>query len=292
MLVPLLQPNVTGRQCDECAVGTFHLSDANPDGCLKCFCMGVSRQCASSSWSRDQVGGVVPRCAMPSCAMLYCTVLCHVVPCHVVRCHVVPCYVVLCRALPRCTPTWVPMALSPHCHRSVSPLRRWRRCTWPTWRAQGQQSRAHALPPQGNSSSQTSTRCLVMSTSGCCPHPSLETRCRSRDRGTAGCPRARLSPVLVQVTSYGGELKYTVTHHAPAGAQLLQHQPDVLLQGNGISLKYFSDASPMLGVPTTVTVPFREVRADVPLGWVWGLQGLVGHCGAVPTARLAQSGWA
>lgn len=41
--------------CNECADGSFHLSTQNPDGCLKCFCMGVSRQCTSSSWSRAQV---------------------------------------------------------------------------------------------------------------------------------------------------------------------------------------------------------------------------------------------
>lgn len=50
-----LQNNVVGRLCNECAEGSFHLSTRNPDGCLKCFCMGVSRQCTSSSWSRAQV---------------------------------------------------------------------------------------------------------------------------------------------------------------------------------------------------------------------------------------------
>lgn len=49
------QNNVVGRLCNECADGSFHLSKQNPDGCLKCFCMGVSRQCSSSSWSRAQV---------------------------------------------------------------------------------------------------------------------------------------------------------------------------------------------------------------------------------------------
>lgn len=49
------QNNVVGRLCNECVAGSFHLSARNPDGCLKCFCMGVSRQCTSSSWSRAQV---------------------------------------------------------------------------------------------------------------------------------------------------------------------------------------------------------------------------------------------
>ncbi|XP_073326188.1 basement membrane-specific heparan sulfate proteoglycan core protein [Pagrus major] len=51
--------NVAGALCDECKAGFFHLSEANPEGCLRCFCMGVTKQCASSTWNRDQVlGGV------------------------------------------------------------------------------------------------------------------------------------------------------------------------------------------------------------------------------------------
>lgn len=55
VFVCALQNNVAGDFCDECKAGFFHLSEANPEGCLRCFCMGVSSQCASSSWSRDQV---------------------------------------------------------------------------------------------------------------------------------------------------------------------------------------------------------------------------------------------
>ncbi|XP_074498541.1 basement membrane-specific heparan sulfate proteoglycan core protein isoform X4 [Sebastes fasciatus] len=51
--------NVLGAVCDECKAGFFHLSDTNPDGCLRCFCMGVTKQCASSTWNRDQVEGGV-----------------------------------------------------------------------------------------------------------------------------------------------------------------------------------------------------------------------------------------
>uniref|UniRef100_H2MMH3 Heparan sulfate proteoglycan 2 n=1 Tax=Oryzias latipes TaxID=8090 RepID=H2MMH3_ORYLA len=52
--------NVAGASCDECKPGFFHLSQANPQGCLSCFCMGVSKTCASSTWRRDQQvrGGV------------------------------------------------------------------------------------------------------------------------------------------------------------------------------------------------------------------------------------------
>uniref|UniRef100_A0A8D3EB01 Heparan sulfate proteoglycan 2 n=1 Tax=Scophthalmus maximus TaxID=52904 RepID=A0A8D3EB01_SCOMX len=51
--------NVAGAVCDECKAGFFHLSQANPEGCLRCFCMGVTKQCASSTWNRDQVRGGV-----------------------------------------------------------------------------------------------------------------------------------------------------------------------------------------------------------------------------------------
>ncbi|XP_034731621.1 basement membrane-specific heparan sulfate proteoglycan core protein isoform X13 [Etheostoma cragini] len=51
--------NVAGTVCDECKSGFFHLSETNPEGCLRCFCMGVTKQCASSTWNRDQVRGGV-----------------------------------------------------------------------------------------------------------------------------------------------------------------------------------------------------------------------------------------
>uniref|UniRef100_A0A3Q1H130 Heparan sulfate proteoglycan 2 n=1 Tax=Acanthochromis polyacanthus TaxID=80966 RepID=A0A3Q1H130_9TELE len=51
--------NVAGALCDECKAGFFHLSEANPEGCLRCFCMGVTKQCASSTWNREQVRGGV-----------------------------------------------------------------------------------------------------------------------------------------------------------------------------------------------------------------------------------------
>ncbi|XP_031146449.1 basement membrane-specific heparan sulfate proteoglycan core protein isoform X15 [Sander lucioperca] len=51
--------NVAGAVCDECKAGFFHLSETNPEGCLRCFCMGVTKQCASSTWNRDQVRGGV-----------------------------------------------------------------------------------------------------------------------------------------------------------------------------------------------------------------------------------------
>lgn len=54
----VLQSNVVGSQCDECKSGSFHLMEDNPEGCLQCFCMGVTKQCASSTWSGDQVSSL------------------------------------------------------------------------------------------------------------------------------------------------------------------------------------------------------------------------------------------
>ncbi|CAH1240507.1 HSPG2 [Branchiostoma lanceolatum] len=47
--------NVQGPECDVCKPNTFHLSDTNSGGCIRCFCMGVGQQCTSTSWGRFQV---------------------------------------------------------------------------------------------------------------------------------------------------------------------------------------------------------------------------------------------
>lgn len=44
-----------GLTCSHCRPHHFHLSASNPDGCLPCFCMGVTQQCASSSYTRHLV---------------------------------------------------------------------------------------------------------------------------------------------------------------------------------------------------------------------------------------------
>ncbi|XP_076839971.1 basement membrane-specific heparan sulfate proteoglycan core protein isoform X4 [Brachyhypopomus gauderio] len=51
--------NVGGALCDKCKSGSFHLASENQDGCLSCFCMGVTKQCVSSTWTREQVRGGV-----------------------------------------------------------------------------------------------------------------------------------------------------------------------------------------------------------------------------------------
>ncbi|KAL8198220.1 UNVERIFIED_CONTAM: Basement membrane-specific heparan sulfate proteoglycan core protein, partial [Gekko kuhli] len=169
------KPNVMGRLCDECTSGTFHLSHKNPEGCLKCFCMGVSRQCASSSWHRDQVR-------------------------------------VTYEDAERGLFTLSNVAST----RTVSEGIRFEGLSELTF------SSFHALPRE--------VYYWVLP---------------ERFRGD-------------KVTSYGGELHYTIHHTASPGASLLHGQPDVVLQGNGIFLEHRGRVAPPSGTPTTYTVPFRE----------------------------------
>ncbi|XP_054857961.1 basement membrane-specific heparan sulfate proteoglycan core protein isoform X3 [Eublepharis macularius] len=176
------KPNVMGRLCNECAGGTFHLSHKNPEGCLKCFCMGVSHQCASSSWNRDQV-----RVTYEDAETGQFT-------------------------LSNLANT-----------RTVSEGIRFIGLSELTFSA------FHSLP---------------------------------RDVYYWVLPERFKGD---KVTSYGGELHYTILHTAAPGAALLHGQPDVLLQGNGIFLEHVGRAAPPPGTPTSFTVPFREQawrRAD------------------------------
>uniref|UniRef100_A0A8C3FPF8 Basement membrane-specific heparan sulfate proteoglycan core protein n=1 Tax=Chrysemys picta bellii TaxID=8478 RepID=A0A8C3FPF8_CHRPI len=167
-------PNVAGRLCNECTSGAFYLSDQNPDGCLKCFCMGVSRQCASSSWNREQVP---------------------------------------------------PAMDGERAHFSLANLANTRTVS------EGIRSLSHAE--------------LAFSTFHALPRDVYYWVLPDRFKGD-------------KVTSYGGELHYTVMHSAAPGAQPLRSQPDVLLRGNGIFLEHFAETGPLPGTPTRFTVPFRE----------------------------------
>lgn len=73
-----------------------------------------------------------------------------------------------------------------------------------------------------------------------------------------GPPLSTFYPVS-QVTSYGGELRFTVTQRPQPGSLPLHRQPLVVLQGNGIVLEHHPSQEPSPGQPTTFTVPFREV---------------------------------
>ncbi|VDO82982.1 unnamed protein product [Heligmosomoides polygyrus] len=49
------KPLVAGPTCSECRPGSFHLSQKAPQGCLKCFCFGITDNCRSSNYYRTQV---------------------------------------------------------------------------------------------------------------------------------------------------------------------------------------------------------------------------------------------
>ncbi|XP_055079317.1 basement membrane-specific heparan sulfate proteoglycan core protein isoform X9 [Periophthalmus magnuspinnatus] len=169
--------NVAGAQCDECKPGSFHLSEANPEGCLQCFCMGVTKQCASSTWNRDQVRG-------------------------------------------------------------------------------GVNGQLFTLSNSAN------TKTISQ---GITQRGTSEITYRSfldSDVYFWVLPQSFRGD---KVTAYGGELRYTVRFEPRQRSLIIDGQPDVVLQGNGIFLEHFSKTKPAARVPQTITVTFRESawrRAD------------------------------
>nr|XP_035965222.1 basement membrane-specific heparan sulfate proteoglycan core protein isoform X14 [Halichoerus grypus] len=176
-----LQNNVVGRLCNECAAGSFHLSARNPDGCLKCFCMGVSRQCTSSSWSRAQVHGASEE------------------------------------------PGQFSLTNAAGTHTT---------------------SEGISSPAPGE---------LVFSSFHSLLAGPYFWSLPSRFRGD-------------KVTSYGGELRFTLTQRPQPGSTPLHGQPLVVLQGNGIVLEHHTSQEPSPGQPSTFTVPFREQAWQRPDG--------------------------
>ncbi|XP_035881389.1 basement membrane-specific heparan sulfate proteoglycan core protein isoform X11 [Phyllostomus discolor] len=173
--------NVVGRLCNECVAGSFHLSARNPDGCLKCFCMGVSRQCTSSSWSRAQVLG------------------------------------------------------------------------------------ASETPLEFSLINAASTHTTSMGISSPVPGELVFSSFHSLLSGPYfwALPSRFLGD---KVTSYGGELRFTVTQQPQPGSLPLHRQPLVVLQGNGIVLEHHPSREPSPGQPSTFTVPFREQAWQRPDG--------------------------
>uniref|UniRef100_A0AAX7VJA7 Laminin subunit alpha 2 n=1 Tax=Astatotilapia calliptera TaxID=8154 RepID=A0AAX7VJA7_ASTCA len=47
----ICKENVEGENCDRCKLGFYNLQASNRPGCEKCSCMGVSSQCAASTWT-------------------------------------------------------------------------------------------------------------------------------------------------------------------------------------------------------------------------------------------------
>lgn len=50
----ICKEHVTGSRCDQCKAGSYLLHQGHPQGCIPCFCAGVSRQCVSSSLYRQE----------------------------------------------------------------------------------------------------------------------------------------------------------------------------------------------------------------------------------------------
>ncbi|XP_043301913.1 basement membrane-specific heparan sulfate proteoglycan core protein isoform X5 [Cervus canadensis] len=177
----LCKNNVVGRLCNECVAGSFHLSARNPDGCLKCFCMGVSRQCTSSSWRRAQVLGASEE------------------------------------------PTRFSLTNPAGTHNA---------------------SEGISSPSPGE---------LVFSSFHSLPPGPYFWSLPSRFLGD-------------KVTSYGGELRFTVTQRPQPGSAPLHGQPLVVLQGNNIVLEHHTSQEPSSGQPSTFTVPFWEQAWKRPDG--------------------------
>lgn len=49
------QANVEGKRCNKCRVSYFNLDSNNPDGCMPCFCFGVTSECKCARGYRDKV---------------------------------------------------------------------------------------------------------------------------------------------------------------------------------------------------------------------------------------------
>ncbi|XP_075461950.1 basement membrane-specific heparan sulfate proteoglycan core protein isoform X3 [Ascaphus truei] len=171
----LCKSNVAGNLCNECKTGAFYLSDKNSDGCLKCFCMGITRQCASSFWNRDQVRSTYE------------------------------------------SHERVPFTIS-----NVASTRTF----------------SEGISVTGPSE-------LTFGSFSTIPQDVYFWVLPERFKGD-------------KVTSYGGELRYTITYEAPLGSQPLYSQPGVVLQGNGIFLEHFANTRTAPGSPVTITVLFRE----------------------------------
>ncbi|XP_068162728.1 basement membrane-specific heparan sulfate proteoglycan core protein isoform X3 [Antennarius striatus] len=171
--------NVAGTLCDECKAGFFHLSEDNSEGCLRCFCMGVTQKCASSTWNRDQVRGGIN-------GQLFSL-------------------------------------------------------------ANGANTKtiSEGIFQRGGSE-------IVYRSFSSVPSDIYYWVLPESFRGD-------------KVTAYGGELRYTVRFEPFQRSLMIDGQPDVVLQGNGIFLEHYSQTRPIARVPQAISVTFRESawrRAD------------------------------
>lgn len=53
----ICKPNVIGKFCDQCKLGTIYLNKENPLGCQACFCFGKTTKCHENiNWKTAFVG--------------------------------------------------------------------------------------------------------------------------------------------------------------------------------------------------------------------------------------------
>ncbi|XP_059511613.1 basement membrane-specific heparan sulfate proteoglycan core protein isoform X2 [Stegostoma tigrinum] len=174
--------NVIGRLCNQCATGSFNLNDANLDGCVKCFCMGISKECTSSSWHRDQVRALYDEQE----SNLYM------------------------------------LTNMAHTQRIIEGIK------------------ISALSE------------LTFANFDAIPRDIYYWVLPDRFKGD-------------KVTSYGGELHYTILHNVSPDSLPVTGMPDVVLQGNNIFLEHYTAKRPQPGIPSTFSVSFKETawrRAD------------------------------
>ncbi|XP_041479561.1 basement membrane-specific heparan sulfate proteoglycan core protein-like [Lytechinus variegatus] len=57
----LCKDNTEGVLCDQCQVGTFNLAPDHQYGCIRCFCMGITSDCDSTTQYRSQVNAEFSR---------------------------------------------------------------------------------------------------------------------------------------------------------------------------------------------------------------------------------------
>lgn len=55
MIKQNVQTNIEGPRCDRCRPGTYDLSENHVEGCIECFCSGVSQHCYPSNLFITQI---------------------------------------------------------------------------------------------------------------------------------------------------------------------------------------------------------------------------------------------
>ncbi|XP_077998598.1 basement membrane-specific heparan sulfate proteoglycan core protein-like isoform X2 [Glandiceps talaboti] len=166
---------VEGEFCNECRENTFFLSSDNPEGCISCFCSGMTDQCKSTIWNRAQVRSTFSRADEFQGFTL------------------------------------------------VNSL---------------------GVPAAAQIAVNPASRELLFAGFSTLSPGVYYYQLPGKFRGD-------------KVTAYGGYLRYSISHRAaPSAAR--SDEPDVILQGNGITLYYFGDQSFSPSSDVEYNVPFYE----------------------------------